>query len=143
MKIAQVLILSLMLTVFLGCKKDEDSNSVIDQIIGEWTFAEKPTQNLNYFQGNIEDRTIFQGSELLTFSANGNFYIDLINYGHWELDSSKSIIFIELTYNNGYPPDGFPVNFMTFEIIKLTKSTMEVYHRYYKYYDNKYKLSKI
>ena len=142
MKKTQTLLSILIFLFLFSCQKDKDESNKKDQIIGMWTFIDKPTQNLNNYQGYIEDRTVFQGNEILTFKSNGNFFIDSINYGDWKLDSTQTNIQIELTYNNGYPPDGFAENSMIFELINLNDSVMEVYHRYYKYYDNKYKLRK-
>jgi hypothetical protein len=144
MRNLSLLLICLILSTFYSCEKDKNKNekTKVDQIIGLWTFAEKPVQNLNNYEGNLEDRTVFKGSEELTFKGNGDFIIDSINYGTWILDSIQTSILIHLTYKNGYPPDGFTLNYMVFEIINLNDSIMEVYHRYYKFDDNKYKLRK-
>ena len=136
MRNLHLLFLALILSTSFGCEK---KSSELDRISGTWTFAVKPTQNLNNWQGHVEDRTVFDGSEELTFEPNGDFYIDTVNYGNWIFDQD---ILINLTLGMGYPPDGFPVNSMGFEIITLNDSIMEVYHRYYRFDDNKYKLRK-
>ncbi|HZK07382.1 MAG TPA: hypothetical protein VFC92_04210 [Bacteroidales bacterium] len=138
MRNLHLLFLALILSTTFGCGK---KSSEPDRITGTWTFAVKPTQNLNNWQGHVEHRTVFDGSEELTFEHNGDFYIDTVNYGTWMFDADQDVL-INLTHGMGYPPDVFPQNAMAFEIIKLNDSIMEVYHRYYKFTENKYKLRK-
>lgn len=120
-----------------SCWKDEQR-----LITGAWYFAEKPHQNLNHYMGFIEDRTVFNGSEELIFDRRGDFYIDSTKYGTWNLDNHQTNIIINITFKNGYPPNGYSLNYFDFEIIKINKSILEVNHRYYKYNENKYKLRK-
>ena len=112
-----------------SCWKDEQR-----LITGAWYFAEKPNQYL--------DRKVFNGSEELIFDRHGGFYIDSTKYGTWHLDNHQTHILINITFKNGYPPSGNSMNYFDFEIIKLNKSILEVYHRYYKYNDNRYILRK-
>jgi len=138
MRTLHLLFLVLLFSALFSCEKETTES---DRISGIWVFAVMPTKNLNNYQGHIEDRTVFDGSEELNFKSNGDFYIDTINYGTWKFDPDQDIL-IDLTYGMGYPPDGFPQSVMDFEIITLNDSIMEVYHRYYKFTDNKYKLRK-
>ena len=64
MKINYILIaLSLLLT---NCKKDSDAtlNSNQELIIGTWIFAEKPPQDLNPYQGHIEENSFFRRGDI-------------------------------------------------------------------------------
>lgn len=141
MKITYILIaLSLLLT---NCKKDNDSTFISKQelIIGKWTFVEKPPQNLNNYQGHIEDRTVFSGDETLTYDKLGVFKIDSIDYGNWLLESTQTRIQINITKGGGYPPLGCPQSAMTFDIVSLNDSLMIVNHWFYKF-QNTYKFKK-
>ncbi len=105
----------------------------------DWIFAETPPVNLNSHQGYTQNRSVFNGSETISFKEDGTFLVNDVNYGTWEYDHEKKSISI-YSMNGGYSYTGFGQSQMYFEIIKSTRNKLQVYHRYYKYPNNSYDL---
>jgi len=126
----------------ISCQPDEPAPDLKKQITGSWTFAEKPARLTNPWMGQIEDRTVFSGEEILGFQVQDEFYISDSLYGSWSLDSMGNIG-IDLSLKGGYAITDFKQNQMYFEIKEITDSSIRVAHNFYRFYGNTYLLKKI
>lgn len=133
----RILLFFFILICFCACEKTEDEISTEQMLIGSWQFKETPERLINNFTVYREDRTIFSGSEHLTFKENGDFIIDSINYGRWELDSIKNIV-IDMSSNGGYAVGDFPQPVLNLRIIELNDTLLKVDHSFYRFYPNYY-----
>lgn len=129
------LLVFVLLLIMISCSKHKQK-----LLSKSWVFSEIPNKNLNNYQGYTEDRTIFDGSETITFKSNNTFWVNDIEYGTWFYDHNASSITINQTLYQEYTCCGFGQSTMTWEIITLKKDKLVVNHPYYKYFDNPYKL---
>lgn len=88
--------------------------------------------------GHSEDRTVFDGTESITFRNDGKFLVNNIVYGSWSYDKKKSVISIDQVPYQEYSCCGAPQTRMSWEILDLEKNRLIVRHSYYQYYDNQY-----
>lgn len=134
-----IIIASCFLLVFSSCKKEEEEPDLTKLLQREWSFKETPQKNLNNYQGNVEDRTVFNGNEKILFSENGTFHVDGVEYGEWVFDETDSSITITQTPSEEYSCCGNGQTTMDWEIEILTEDEMIVNHPYYTYIENVYK----
>ena len=130
------ILLSILLFILVSCHKEENNS---DLLIRSWIFSEKPKKNTNNYQGYIEDRSIFDGSETITFKSDSKFFVNSIEYGSWSYDKNVSSIIITQTPYQEYTCCGIGETIMVWDIQTLTKDELIVNHSYYKYLDNQYK----
>jgi hypothetical protein len=130
-------------SVHFSCEKSEYElfEEKRKNIVGYWVFAEPPTKNYTSYQGNIEDKTIFDGDEKLYFEEEGKLYNHFELVGTWSLNEKMTGINLAFNESNGFNSSGY--SYMFFEIINIQEHELEVYHRYYKFDNNKYKFNKL
>ena len=119
-------------------KRQQEDIKVL--IARDWRFKEKPQTNLSNFMGHVENRTVFDGSEIISFKSDSSFLVNQIKYGKWILNRTDSLIEITQISNNEYTCCGIGQTTMGWEIKVVTKDEMTVNHRYYRFLENVYKL---
>lgn len=135
MKSCHLIIIALSL-VIISCSKTQTKN----HLTKTWSFSKTPTKNLNNYMGNVEDRTIFDGTETITFKADGKFLVNNVEHGSWSYNKKSSVISIDQIPYKEYSCCGTPQTKMEWKVLKIKKDELSVKHSYYKYPDNQYNL---
>ena len=123
--------------ILMGCSKQSKIKRFLTKT---WTFSETPRRNSDTYMGNVEDKTIFEGTESITFTEQGDFLVNNMKYGTWscgEKSSGNTISITQVPYEE-YSCCGSGQTYMEWEILELKKNKLVVKHGYYKYPDNQY-----
>lgn len=138
MQMRSLVLISLLAFFTLTCQKRSER-----LITGNWVFAVDPPENLNNYQGFTENRSVFDGSETVSFNSDGRFGVNGVTYGSWTYDHKKKEIYIVQDIAGGYSCCGIVQTTMNWEITRLKQKELQVDHPYYKYENNAYSFKKV
>lgn len=144
-KTIKVLFVVLTMILYNSCNKHKNEVNEVNElkttkekIIGTWKFKVPPQPLINGWMGHYENRSVFSGQEILTFSSNNDFIIDSVKYGTWQLYNSDRNISIDMSSSEGYGVGMFEYYSLDFNIIELNDTLFKVQNDFYRFYENYY-----